>query len=191
MPSTVPVCVSPLSRGARDPEVGHLDLVVAADQDVLRLHVAMDDPVVVREREPVRDGDRDLQRAPHAAAAPRGRAAAGGSRRRRTRRRCTSGRRRRRVHHRHDVRWRAARPLRLVAEPRDVLIIRPSRSCSGFDATARSSWRIVGAIDARHAPYRRLPSSSRPTITFTDKRPSRVGSSASPKTSSASGAGRP
>ena len=39
----------------RDPEVGHLRAAVAVQEDVLRLHVAVDDAALVREREPARD----------------------------------------------------------------------------------------------------------------------------------------
>ena len=45
MPSTVPVCVTPVLdvERARDAEVGHLRLAVAVQQHVLRLHVAVDE----------------------------------------------------------------------------------------------------------------------------------------------------
>ena len=47
---------------AGDAEVGHLHLALAAEEDVLRLDVAVDEPVVVREREPVGDRERELER---------------------------------------------------------------------------------------------------------------------------------
>ena len=47
---------------ARDPEVGHLRLALAVQEDVLRLDVAVDEPVLVREREAARDLDRELER---------------------------------------------------------------------------------------------------------------------------------
>ncbi len=47
---------------AGDAEVGDLRLAVAVQQDVLRLDVAMDETVAVREREPARDLDRQLER---------------------------------------------------------------------------------------------------------------------------------
>src|SRR5207302_4268131 len=48
---------------ARDPEVGHLRLALSVQEDVLRLHVAVDEPVLVRERESAGDLDRQLERA--------------------------------------------------------------------------------------------------------------------------------
>ena len=47
---------------ARDPEVGHLGAAVAVQQHVLRLHVAVHEPVLVRERERARDLDPELER---------------------------------------------------------------------------------------------------------------------------------
>ena len=49
---------------ARDAEVGHLHLALAAEEDVLRLHVAVDEPVLVGEGEPVGDRERELERLP-------------------------------------------------------------------------------------------------------------------------------
>ena len=49
---------------ARDAEVGDLDAAVLAEEDVLRLDVAMDETALVRERQAVRDSDRKLERAP-------------------------------------------------------------------------------------------------------------------------------
>ena len=49
---------------ARDAEVRDLDLALLAEQDVLRLDVAVDEAVVVREGQPVRDVERELERAP-------------------------------------------------------------------------------------------------------------------------------
>ena len=49
---------------ARDAEIGHLHLALAAEEDILRLHVSMDEPVVVREGEPVGDRERELERLP-------------------------------------------------------------------------------------------------------------------------------
>ena len=43
---------------ARDPEVGDLRLALAVQEDVLRLHVAVDEALLVRERERARDLDR-------------------------------------------------------------------------------------------------------------------------------------
>ena len=48
---------------AGDPEVGHLGLPVPVQDHVLRLDVAVDEPVVVREREAAGDLDRELERA--------------------------------------------------------------------------------------------------------------------------------
>ena len=45
-----------------DPEVGHLRPAVAVEQHVLRLDVAVDEPLIVREREPARDLQRELDR---------------------------------------------------------------------------------------------------------------------------------
>ena len=50
---------------ARNAEVGDLDLALAAEEDVLRLDVAMDEPTVVRKCEPVGDPERELERPPH------------------------------------------------------------------------------------------------------------------------------
>ncbi len=72
---------------ARDPEVGHLRLAVAVEQDVLRLHVAMYEPMLVREGERVGDRQRELDARVAPEAGPSARRAASGSRRRRTRRR--------------------------------------------------------------------------------------------------------
>jgi hypothetical protein len=47
---------------ARDAEVGHLHVAFAADEDVLRLHVAVDEPTFVCEREPIGDGKSELER---------------------------------------------------------------------------------------------------------------------------------
>ena len=47
---------------ARDPEVGHLEAAVGADDDVVRLDVAVHDPVAVRERECAQDLARVLDR---------------------------------------------------------------------------------------------------------------------------------
>ena len=71
---------------ARDPEVGHLRLPVAVEQDVLRLHVAVHEPAGVRERERARDLDASPSASP-TGSGPRCRRAPSGSRRRRTRRR--------------------------------------------------------------------------------------------------------
>ena len=46
---------------AGDPEVGHLGHAVGVDEDVLRLHVPVHDPVLVREREPARGLVRDAR----------------------------------------------------------------------------------------------------------------------------------
>ena len=69
---------------AGDAEVGHLRLAVAVQQDVLRLDVAVDEPLLVRERESLRDLDRELDRRRNRDGATPDRAASG-SRRRRTR----------------------------------------------------------------------------------------------------------
>ena len=57
MPITAPVRVSPsvAAAGPGDPEVGDLHLARGGDEDVARLHVAVHDAVLVRERE--RRGD--------------------------------------------------------------------------------------------------------------------------------------
>ncbi len=47
-------------EGAGDAEVRHLRLAVAVEQDVLRLDVTMDKPLLVGEGEPLRDLDRQL-----------------------------------------------------------------------------------------------------------------------------------
>ena len=49
---------------ARDAEVGDLDGAALAEEDVLRLDVAVDEAALVRERQPVRDRDGELDRAP-------------------------------------------------------------------------------------------------------------------------------
>src|SRR5262249_60685422 len=48
---------------ARDAEVGHLHLALAAEEDVLRLHVAMDEPVLVCEGQPVGNREGELESA--------------------------------------------------------------------------------------------------------------------------------
>ena len=69
MPTIEPASVICDVSGAGDPEVGHLHAAVRADDDVVRLDVAVDDPVPVRERERVQDlarvvdRDRDRRRA--------------------------------------------------------------------------------------------------------------------------------
>src|SRR5205085_8591938 len=50
---------------ARDAEVGHLRPPVAVQDHVLRLDVAMHETLLVREAEPARDLDRDLERMLH------------------------------------------------------------------------------------------------------------------------------
>jgi hypothetical protein len=45
--------------GARDPEIGHLHVAVVGDEDVSRLHVAVDDPLAVRDLERVGNTDGD------------------------------------------------------------------------------------------------------------------------------------
>ena len=50
---------------ARDPEVRHLRLAVFVEEHVLRLHVAVDEPAVVRERERPRDLEREADRVAH------------------------------------------------------------------------------------------------------------------------------
>ena len=90
VPSTVPGlrhAVLDVER-ARDPEVGHLRAAVAVQQHVLRLHVAVDEPVLVRERERrARSAMRELERLSHRQRPLARRRAASGSRRRCTRRR--------------------------------------------------------------------------------------------------------
>ena len=54
---------------ARDAEVRDLRAAVAVQQHVLRLHVAVDEPVLVGEREPAGDLDGDLERLAHLEAA--------------------------------------------------------------------------------------------------------------------------
>jgi hypothetical protein len=46
----------------RQAEVENLDAVVTGDEDVLGLEIAVRDPFVVRRREPVRNGERQLNR---------------------------------------------------------------------------------------------------------------------------------
>ena len=60
---------------ARDAEVRHLDLALAAEKDVLRLHVTVHEPLAVREGEPVGDRDRELERLRAPATAPTARRA--------------------------------------------------------------------------------------------------------------------
>ena len=48
-------------HGACDPEVGHLRAPVAVHDHVLRLHVAVDEPLLVRECERLADVDRELE----------------------------------------------------------------------------------------------------------------------------------
>ena len=50
---------------AGDPEVGDLRPAVAVEEHVLRLHVPVHDPVLVRAREPLADLDREVERTPH------------------------------------------------------------------------------------------------------------------------------
>ncbi len=50
---------------ACDAKVRNLRVAVARQQNVLRLHVAMHEPVLVRVRETVGDFERELDRAPH------------------------------------------------------------------------------------------------------------------------------
>ena len=69
MPMIEPASVIWLRAGARDAEVRHLDAALAVDDHVVRLDVAVDDPVAVREAERredlarVVDRDRHRQRA--------------------------------------------------------------------------------------------------------------------------------
>ena len=68
-----PACVRPSDvialsaasgpRGAREPEVEHLDGALVADHDVGGLHVAMDDVLAVSGGERVGERDRDLKEA--------------------------------------------------------------------------------------------------------------------------------
>ena len=60
----MPVCVSLALGGERtgDPEVGDLHLAAAVQEDVLRLDVAVDEALLVREVEAVGDRDRELDR---------------------------------------------------------------------------------------------------------------------------------
>jgi hypothetical protein len=61
VPLTVPSLDSSL-RHAREPEVGDPDAPAPVDHDVRRLEIAVDDPALVRGREPEADLPRDLDR---------------------------------------------------------------------------------------------------------------------------------
>ncbi len=50
--------------GAGDAEIRHLDLAVCGNADILRLHIPVDDPLIVSRREPHADLNRDAGRFP-------------------------------------------------------------------------------------------------------------------------------
>src|SRR5207253_1272401 len=52
-------------KRACDAEIGHLHLALAIEEYVLRLHIAMDEPLLVRERQAVGDREGELERPAH------------------------------------------------------------------------------------------------------------------------------
>ncbi len=144
--------------GARDAEVRHLHAALAVDEHVVRLDVAMDDPVAVREAQRredlprVLDGDRNrrrpagddqlLQRAAvevlHGDVVRPLRLAA--------------------VVDRDDVRMRQRRcVLRLAAEALDELVVVRVAVVEDLDGDAAAQLLVLGEVDVGHAAGAELP----------------------------------
>jgi hypothetical protein len=137
---------------AGDPEVGHLHASVAVDDDVVRLDVAVHDPVPVRVRERCEDLARVLDDDARRGRAPRHDELLDVAAVEELHRDVVRPLRLAPVVDRDDVRVRErGGALRLAAEPLDELVVARVALVEDLDRHAPAEHLVLGEVDVRHA----------------------------------------
>ena len=144
--------------GARDPEVHHLDAALAVDDHVVRLDVAVDDPVPVREAERREDLARVVDRDPERRRAARDEQLLQRPPLDVLHRDVVRPLRLAAVVDRDDARMReAGGVLRLAAEALDELVVARVPVVEDLDRDAAPELLVVREVDVRHPAGAELP----------------------------------
>ena len=153
-------CLGHLARcaGACDAEVGHLHAALAVDDHVVRLDVAVDDPVAVREAERREDLPRVVDRDPERRRAARDEQLLERAPLEVLHRDVVGALGLAAVVDRDDVRVREpGGVLRLAAEALDELLVAGVPVVEDLDRDAPAELLVFGEIDVRHAARAELP----------------------------------